>query len=187
MHSDLSSLALAHAFLREQVKPGATVIDATVGRGKDTSFLCTLVGEKGAVFGFDVQQEALDSARELLAKKGQEATLYHESHSQMAQYFAPDSVDAIVFNFGWLPGGDHSIATYAESSIAAIEAGLSLLKPNGVMSLCIYYGKDTGYAERDALLAYFPTLDSNRYTVLVQQFVNRPNDPPIPVQIYRNE
>ena len=109
-----------------------------------------------------------------------------DSHANMAAYAAPESVSCITFNFGWLPGGDHSINTRAESSIAAIEAGLRLLKPRGVMSLCIYYGRDTGFDERDALMDYFKTIDHRAFTVITAQFANRPNCPPIPVMIIKD-
>lgn len=52
-----------------------------------------------------------------------------------------------------LPGGDPHIFTHADSSIEAVNAGLRLLKPGGVMALAIYYGGENGYGERDALLA----------------------------------
>lgn len=183
---NINALKLAHRFLEAQVPTGGTCIDATVGRGRDTAFLCRLVGPTGKVVGFDIQQEALDSARQLLAQQELTATLYLDNHSHMAEYFPPESVDAIVFNFGWLPGGDHSIATQADSSIAAIAAGLELLKVGGVMSLCLYYGRDTGYAEKRAILEYLPTIDPAQYTVLVTEFVNRPNDPPIPIRIRKD-
>lgn len=184
--TNINALQLTHRFLEAQVPTGGTCIDATVGRGRDTLFLCQLVGPTGKVIGFDIQKEALDSAQQLLEQQGCSAVLHLDSHRHMARYAAPESVDAIVFNFGWLPGGDHAIATQAESSIAAIEAGLELLKVGGVMSLCLYYGRDTGYEEKDAILEYLPTLDPAKYTVLVTEFINRPNDPPIPIRIRRD-
>ena len=95
------------------------------------------------------------------------------------------SISAITFNFGWLPGGDHNVFTKPETSIQAIEAGLSLLKDGGIMTLILYYGRETGFAERDALLDYLPTLDSDLYTVIEMPFVNRPNCPPIPIVILK--
>lgn len=184
--ANINALKLAHSFLRKAVPQGGICIDATVGRGRDTLLLCQLVGDTGSVTGFDIQQQALDSAKKRLDAAGQTATLLLDSHSNMEQYFAPGSVDAIVFNFGWLPGGDHSIMTQAESSIAAIKAGLSLLKEGGVMSLCLYYGRDTGYEEKDAILEYLPSIDPAEFTVLVTEFVNRPNDPPIPIFIRKD-
>lgn len=77
-------------------------------------------------------------------------------------------------------GGDHTVFTHADSTIAAIEAGLKLLRKDGVMCVSIYYGGASGYEERDALLEYVRTIDPAQYTVLVTQFANRAGDPPIP-------
>ena len=91
----------------------------------------------------------------------------------------------VVFNFGYLPGGDHGCATRAETSIPAIEAGLRLLKKDGLMSLCIYSGGDSGFEEREAILSFLKTLDPKRFLVITHEYFNRPNDPPLPVTIHR--
>jgi len=67
----------------------------------------------------------------------------------------------------------------------ALKNSVRLLKPGGVMSLCIYYGGESGYEERDALLAYLAEIDNRNYTVIVNTFHNRTGDPPIPVFIYK--
>lgn len=56
----LRATELAHLFLRQAVKPGALVVDATVGNGYDTLFLAELVEASGHVFGFDIQEAALE-------------------------------------------------------------------------------------------------------------------------------
>lgn len=182
-----SALTVAHQFMQAHIRPGDTCIDATAGRGNDTAFLCRLAGPTGRVLAFDIQPEAVESTKALLEREGlsDRARVVLDSHANLAAYSAPGTVDCIAFNFGWLPGGDHAVFTQPESSIAAIEAGLELLSPRGIMSLCIYYGKDTGFAERDALLAYLKTVDHKRFTVIVCDFANRPNCPPIPVMITR--
>lgn len=183
----LNTLSLAHNFIESHVAAGDLCIDATAGRGYDTAFLAKLVRETGKVVAFDIQQEALDSTAALLREQGldRNVTLYLDSHANMAQYADAGTVACITFNFGYLPGGDHHICTHAESSIAAIEAGLHLLKDNGIMSLCIYYGGDSGFEEKNALIDYLKTIDSHKYTVLITEFANRPNNPPIPVFIYK--
>ena len=181
----LNTLVIAHEFLRQRVPSGGFCIDATAGRGNDTAFLCSLVGETGCVLAFDVQQEAVDSTKALLAERNLTAQVILDSHSHMERYAQPGTVDAIVFNFGYLPRGDHRIFTRAETSIPAIEQGLRLLKPGGVMSLCIYYGGDSGFEEKDALTAYLHTIDSKAFTVLLTEFWNRPNNPPIPAFILK--
>lgn len=183
-----NALNIINRALREHIKEGDTCIDATMGRGNDTLMLCTLAGESGSVTAFDIQQDALDSTAELLRANGMEnrARLLLTSHSEMGEYFAPESVDCITFNFGWLPKGDHHVFTRPETSIAAIEKGLELLKHGGMMTMIIYYGRESGFEERDALLEYLPTINSDQYTVIEMPFVNRPNCPPIPVIILKD-
>ena len=54
------------------------------------------------------------------------------------------------------------------------------------MTLIIYYGRETGFEEKDALLEFLPTLDSFKYTVIEMPFVNRKNCPPIPIVILKD-
>ena len=187
MAEGLNTLGVAHRFIREQVRPGAFCIDATAGNGHDTALLCELCGPSGRVLAFDIQESAVQATKRRLAGCGfqNRAEVILDSHSNMDRYAEKESVDCIVFNFGYLPGGDHRVFTTAATSIPAIEKGLALLKPRGVMSLCIYYGGDSGYEEKEALLTYLKTVDPRQYTVLLHQFYNRPNDPPIPVFLYK--
>ena len=103
---ELNTLAMVHAFLRRQVRPGALCVDATAGRGRDTALLCRLAGPEGRVLAFDIQQSALEQTAALLASEGLTAELHLESHARMADYAAAGSVDCVVFNFGRLRGVD---------------------------------------------------------------------------------
>ncbi len=183
-----SALNIIHRVISEKVQPGDICIDATAGRGNDTLFLAKLVGETGHVTAFDIQQDAVDSTRELLAANGMSgrADVLLKSHSEMDETAEENTVSCITFNFGWLPKGDHNVFTNKSTSIPAIEKGLKLLKSGGVMTLIIYYGRETGFEERDALLEYLPTIDSSRFTVIEMPFVNRPNCPPIPILILKD-
>lgn len=183
-----SALNIIHRVISEKVQPGDICIDATAGRGNDTLFLAKLVGETGHVTAFDIQQDAVDSTRELLAANGMSgrADVLLKSHSEMDEAAEENTVSCITFNFGWLPKGDHNVFTNKSTSIPAIEKGLKLLKSGGVMTLIIYYGRETGFEERDALLEYLPTIDSSRFTVIEMPFVNRPNCPPIPILILKD-
>ena len=162
-------------------------MDATMGNGHDTRLLCQMAGEKGRVLAFDIQQKALDETRRLLVQEGLEkrAELILDGHEYMDRYAKAETVDAICFNFGYLPGGDHDIATRADTSVQAVEKGLRLLKKGGLMSLCIYSGGDTGFEERDRLLAYLKSLPAKEYTVIRNDYYNRDNHPPIPVFIWK--
>ncbi|HIV67991.1 MAG TPA: methyltransferase domain-containing protein [Candidatus Butyricicoccus stercorigallinarum] len=184
----MNTLTLVHHYLAQFIRPGDFVIDATAGNGRDTAFLCELTGERGQVLAFDIQPQAVENTRRRLAETGWDAVgrVVLDSHANMARYAQPGSVDCIVFNLGWLPGGDHSIFTRPDSTIAAIEAGLTLLRDGGLLCVSIYYGGASGYEERDALLDYVATIDPARYTVLTVQFANRAGDPPIPVFILKD-
>ena len=174
-------------FIEEQVKEGDICIDATMGNGNDTLLLSRLAGPDGQVLAFDIQEQALQAARQKLLRENAPAnyTLFLESHTHMADHVKPDSVSCIVFNFGYLPGGDHSLATRSETSIQALEQSLTLLKKGGLLSLCIYSGGDSGFEERDALLTWLKKLDSHNYLVIRSDYYNRPNNPPIPVLVIR--
>ncbi|MGN1109678.1 MAG: class I SAM-dependent methyltransferase [Oscillospiraceae bacterium] len=183
-----SALNIIHRIIKEKVQPGDICIDATAGRGNDTLLLAQLVGESGHVTAFDIQQDAVDSTKALLAANGmtERTDVLLKSHSEMGEMFEENTVSCITFNFGWLPKGDHNIFTSKSTSIPAIEQGLKLLKSGGIMTLIIYYGRETGFEERDALLEYLPTIDSSRFTVIEMPFVNRPNCPPIPIIILKD-
>lgn len=181
-----SATDIAHGFMKEFVRPGDLCIDATAGRGGDTLFLCGLTGMSGSVLAFDIQQEAVLSTRERIEQAGfgDICTVICDSHANMDKY-TDGGAACVCFNLGWLPGGDHSIFTHADSTIEAINKGLSLLKDGGVMSICIYYGGRSGFDERDRLLEFLPTLDSTRYTVIINSFANRTGCQPIPVMIFK--
>ncbi|MBQ7033154.1 MAG: methyltransferase domain-containing protein [Clostridia bacterium] len=182
---DKNALKLSHAHFRAHIKEGDTVIDATAGRGRDTLLLSTLVGDRGKVFAFDIQEEAISSTRTLLTAHGRKnVTLIHDSHHKLCSYV--NEAAAVVFNFGFLPGGDHSVFSRPDTSIKAIDAALSILKEDGFVSLCIYYGGDTGFEEHDAILAHLQSLDPPKYTVMLQSFFNRKNCPPLFAIIEKN-
>ena len=182
-----NALNISHEVLKKYIKPGQSVIDATAGNGGDTLLLCELVGKSGKVLAFDIQNAAVKNTEKKVCEAGFSdiCKVVLDSHENMENYAEPESINAVVFNFGWLPGGDHDIHTLAASSVAAVKSALKLLKPGGLISLCIYYGKNNGYGEKDALLQLISELDFKKYTVMKIDFSNRINDPPFPVFIIK--
>jgi len=174
--------------MRTQGKHGGIYVDATMGNGNDTLFLCELAGKEGKVYAFDIQKCALDNTKQLLDNHqlSERATLILDSHAHMEQYLEPDSIDIICFNFGYLPGGSHNICTQADTSLHAVKTALTLLKRDGMLCLCIYSGGDTGFQERDVLLTFLSELPAKEYTVIANSYLNRQNNPPIPVFIWKS-
>lgn len=180
----MNALYIVHEVVKKHTPKGGVAIDATAGRGYDTAFLCDVVGEEGRVYAFDIQQSAIDSTKALLDSQNKTATLILDSHANMDNHIK-EEVDVIVFNLGYLPHGDHSIYTHYESTKEAITKGLDLLKSGGVMCVSIYYGRDSGYEEKNALIPWLKTLDSDKYQVLATFFHNWGGDPPIPIIILK--
>ena len=53
--------------------------------------------------------------------------------------------------------------------------------------LGIYYGGDSGFEEKDALMAFLKTLNPHEYSVLCHDFINYPNCPPLAVRIIKEK
>lgn len=175
-----------HQFVTSHIQNGSICVDATAGNGNDTVFLCEHAGMDGKVFAFDIQEAAIENTKKRVKESGyQNAEIIFDSHVNMKKYLEEKSVDCILFNFGYLPGGNHAIATKASTSIEAIKEGLDCLKKDGIMGLCIYSGKDSGFEEKEAILNYLKQIDSKKYLVLVTEYYNRVNHPPIPAFIIR--
>ena len=124
-----SARFLAKEILSRAVSPGDAVIDATMGNGHDTLFLCESVGPSGRVYAFDVQEQAVASTEALLRREGvlDRARLFCCGHQHMNDY-VHEPVQAAVFNLGWLPGGDHSVTTHWETTREAVSKALDLRK-----------------------------------------------------------
>ena len=67
--------------MRSQAKREGNYIDATMGNGNDTLFLCELAGEAGHVLAFDIQEEAVRATSDLLKSQGYENILLFSVHA----------------------------------------------------------------------------------------------------------
>ena len=185
----LSVLSMAHKLAGERIRFGDCAVDATVGGGNDTLFLAQAVGTAGKVFGFDIQEEALRRAAERLGKEdgiADRVTLFAGSHDRM-ESLVPEryhgSVAAVMFNLGYLPGGDHSIITTATTTIPALEAALRLIRAGGIVAIVVYPGHPGGDAEAQAVEAWSRELPQAGYQVLVYRFANQRSLPPYLIAI----
>ena len=65
-------------------------------------------------------------------------TLIEDSHANLARYVS-ESIGLIVFNLGYLPGGDKQRATQTETTLAALQAALDKLTIGGLLSVTMYW------------------------------------------------
>ena len=143
-HSDY-----AHRYWSDIIRTGDTLVDATAGNGHDASFLATALGlvGGGTLYVIDIQAEAImrskDRLRQTLEQQGWE--LHEESackwHARMGgdggflavhwvlgchldalNAITQRSVRLVVFNLGYLPGGDKSVCTTTATTLPALDA-----------------------------------------------------------------
>jgi len=90
-----------------RVRPGATVVDCTIGFAGHATAIARLLGSRGHLIGFDRDPQALELARArldgVLSELGSQApkvTLIGEVFSSIAKHIEPASVDALLADLG---------------------------------------------------------------------------------------
>lgn len=179
-----SAVHIAHLLLSEVLTPGGSAVDATAGNGHDTLFLARQVGPQGKVYAIDIQASALQNAAILLQKAGviERVTLLNNSHEEMEQ-LVPAPVDAVIFNLGYLPGGDHHLVTTGETTAKALKSALKMLKTEGRIVLVVYTGHPGGQDELAAVEQVVNSIDSSLYRAVRLNFINRSAQAPVVIAI----
>lgn len=157
MLSHLTPVELSHFLLKQCLKPGGIAVDGTVGNGNDLLYLTQLAGEKGQVFGFEIQGAGLIQALNRLHehKVNPMPTLFFGGHEQLGEKL-PQSlqgkINAFIFNLGYLPGSNKKIITRAPTTLRAFSQALDWLAPEGILVAVVYRGHSGGVEESDLLL-----------------------------------
>ena len=172
------AVEIARDRVMRHLKPGDTAIDATTGNGHDTLWLAQSVGPNGAVYAFDIQECAIDIARKKIDNLSIETqtTFLKACHSRMMSQLPLNiKAKAILFNLGYLPKGDKSIVTRIDTTISALDQSLTILHPNGIISIVIYPGHQGGTSEADGILNWTQSIDDSSYET---EFVSNPSGNP---------
>ncbi len=154
-------------------------IDATLGNGYDTDFLSKKFTK---VYSFEIQEEA---CRNYSERKNKNVIVINNSHHLLKRYITEESVDCIMYNLGFLPGGNKEITTMSETSLSSIIEGLKLLNHGGLMTICLYRGHDEGKEEGNVIIPYLKELPKSKFGVMYHEFLNRSDDAPILIVIER--
>ncbi len=168
MNKKLSLTAQAHSIIQEFVSSGDVVIDATLGNGYDTLFLAKQVGKTGMIFGFDIQQQAIDATQtrleaDLLAENSK---LFKRSHHEMQSSIPTEfhgKVKVIMFNLGYLPGSDKTIITQSSSTLIALKQSIDLLDEQGIITIAAYPGHPGGEIETREIKQWLNKLPAEHY------------------------
>lgn len=162
-------LKLAKNYWKELLQPSDLAIDATCGNGHDTLFLAEIC----SVIGLDIQTQAIESTKALLAQHQKNAVLHLISHAHIDTIPLLYPPKLIVYNLGYLPRGDKSITTMVESTVASVEKSLTLLAPNGALSITCYPGHDEGKREEEILEKWITQLSSKKWSVTHHKWRDR--------------
>jgi hypothetical protein len=170
---------LAHLIWKNFLKPGMTVIDATAGNGNDTLFLakCVLTPNSGELHAFDIQEEAIIKTTERLEKNLEpnllkRITLHKASHEKFPSDLKPALV---VYNLGYLPGGDVSKTTLTDITLTSCNHALEILIAGGLLSITTYPGHPEGNKEKSALFEWLKA--KTDFQIFHHSDFNRPNHP----------
>lgn len=160
---------LAHQYWARLIQPGDTVIDATCGNGHDTLALAKL--PVGKIFAIDLQPEAIRSTRTRL--KGHSVTYIEGCHSTFPEEIGRDTVRLIVYNLGYLPGGDKTKTTMTQTTLESIKNAQELIMNGGAISITCYPGHPEGKREEEAILEYVESLDPALWSCWHHRWINR--------------
>lgn len=170
---------LAHDIISKYCKEFKIAVDCTLGNGYDTDFL----SEKFCkVYSFEIQKFAVEKYS---VKNIGNAVLINDSHDKLAEY-VKENPDCIMYNLGYLPGGDKNVTTKKESSLISIQEGLNILKPGGIMTIAIYCGHDEGTIEKEAIVDFSSRLPKKYFGVMLHSFLNRNDSAPMLLVIEKN-
>lgn len=168
--SDVSSLT--HYIISNFIENKNIAIDATLGNGHDCDFLASNFKK---VYAFDIQKEACDKYRGM---NNTNVEVINDSHHRFLEYIN-DNVDCILYNLGFLPGGDKNITTLASTTLVSVECGLKILTNGGIMAIAIYRGHSEGLEEENLIINYVSKLPKNIYGVMLHQYFNRSSNSPM--------
>lgn len=183
----LSVLTMAQRLAAERLGPGGGLaVDATAGGGVDTLFLARAAGPDGFVYAFDVQEQAIARTQARLAEASGSGEmlatveLVLAGHERMAEFVpvgAHGRIRAVMFNLGYLPGADPGVITVPETTLAALEAGLTLLSPGGVLTAVLYPGHAGGETEAEAVAAWMAAVPASTAQTMMYRFTQKPHAP----------
>lgn len=165
----IKATKMAQNIIRQVVAQNDHVVDGTLGNGNDTLFMMSLVPE-GMVYSFEIQATAIENFKK---KHGDMENIYliHDGHENIDKYIK-ERPKAIMFNLGYLPGGDESIITKSETTIEALNKGLQLLSSGGIVSIVSYIGHRGGQDESAEVLKLARGLSPREFSVMETRFTN---------------
>lgn len=151
-------------------KQNLTAMDGTLGNGYDLEFLHSQ--EKiTTLYGFDIQQQALDNSREKIVSSTKEVHLILDSHHHLEQYIEGE-IDLAVFNLGYLPGADKGVVTHTETTLEALQKVMDKLSDGGLLAVMTYPGHEEGRNEHEHIETFLQSYHVREFSILHLNVMN---------------
>jgi len=181
----MSHIEFAHDLWLRFLDPGDHVIDATCGNGRDTQFLANLV-PKGKVIAYDIQEKAISTTLSRLpSQQYPQVQCILGSHAQFSSEICGENVRLIIYNLGYLPGGNKTVTTQTKSTLLSIESGLHLLCARGALCITCYPGHAEGAKEEAAIQQKMSHLSSAYWDIIHCKWTTRHADAPTLFWVYK--
>ena len=151
-----SILNKVRQIIDKHVKYKDLVIDATIGNGHDSLFISQYLKE-GYLYGFDIQKEAVENTQKLLNQNNfSNYTLFLENHKNIEKTLnhLKNKISFIIYNLGYLPGGDKTITTKYKDTIQSLEGSINLLNKKGIILVTVYPGHKEGKKEEEQIIKF---------------------------------
>jgi hypothetical protein len=161
---------LAQDIIKNYCSSFECAVDGTLGNGHDTDFL---INHFKKIYAFDIQKKAIEN---YALRSEEKVSLIHDSHEYIDKYIK-NNIDCVMYNLGYLPGGDKKITTEVVGTINSIKCALKLLKNKGLITICVYNGHEAGAIEREHLISFCSNLSKKEYGVMIHSFLNRNRAP----------
>lgn len=100
---------------------------------------------------------------------------HHGCHLDLMRSLPPTSVKLVVFNLGYLPGGDKSIVTLSDTTVSTLREATAVLEPGGCISVTCYPGHAEGESEERAVVSFASSLPQQTFSSYWHQWINQRN------------
>jgi Putative rRNA methylase len=183
-----SHLDLAHQYWKKILNTGECAIDATCGNGHDSLVLSKLLfpndlNKNGSkLFVIDCQIEAIQCTKEQLKKNLtldclETIQFFHQCHSSFPLEIQPHSIKLIVYNLGYLPGGNKQLTTTLSTTVQSLKSAIPLIHQGGVISITCYPGHPEGKIEELGVLDFITSLNPQEWSCCTHRWMNRKKSP----------